>query len=100
MTRLLIAAALLAFAASEAMAGYAPLKYSRSRDEIAAACGALGAEGQGFGLDETTGGYGCTNTENGNAVICEEDGRCTDYSGDPRRKRIEELLGGRALRPA
>ena len=37
MTRLLIAAALLAFAASEAMAGYAPLKYSRSRDEIAAA---------------------------------------------------------------
>jgi len=99
MTRLLIASLLLALGVSEAAASYAPLKYTRSRGEIAAACEALGTRGQGFGLANGTGDYGCTNVETGNTVLCTGDGRCTDYSGDPRRRRVEELLHGRALMP-
>jgi len=97
MTRILVSALLLALTVSEAAASYAPLKYTRSRSEIASTCQNLGGKGRGFGLNATSGRYGCANVETGNTVRCEDDGRCTDYSGDPRRRRIEELLRGKLL---
>ncbi|MBI2717809.1 MAG: hypothetical protein HY245_05940 [Rhizobiales bacterium] len=95
MSRVLITALILSIACTgSALASYAPIKYSRSRIEIAALCNALGDRGEGYGLDRASGGYGCRNSENDNAVQCDASGRCTDYSGDPRQKTIRKLLQG------
>ena len=75
-----------------AFASYTPIKYEKSRVELAEACALLGAKGESWGLDRQTGPYGCRNTENGNAVDCTTDGKCSDFSGDPRWKRIQILL--------
>jgi hypothetical protein len=95
MTRTLLAATAMILALTgSALASYAPIKYTKSRAGIAAACNRLGSTGQGHGLDAMTGGYGCRNLANGNAVQCGADGFCADYSGDPRWKRIQILLKG------
>ncbi|MBC8036757.1 MAG: hypothetical protein H7X89_06035 [Rhizobiales bacterium] len=88
------AAVILAALAGQAFASYPPIKYGKSRAELAQSCATLGAKGQSWGLDRQTGAYGCRNTENGNAVHCTADGKCADYSGDPRWKRIQILLKG------
>ena len=95
MIRYLLGAALLAtFCAGTALASYPPIKYAKSRIELARTCALLGSQGEGWGLDQTSGAYGCRNIENGNAVHCTAEGRCSDYSGDPRWKRIQHLLKG------
>jgi hypothetical protein len=91
--RPLLAALLLALLFHEtATADLAPHPTPRSRDEVAAACAPLGGRGEYWGLDRDTGAYGCRNLDNGNAIDCSEKGLCTDYVGDPRWKRIHDLL--------
>lgn len=83
--------------ATPAFASFAPIKYSISRDELAARCALLGDRSESWGLDSAVGDYGCRNTDNGNTVKCTAQGRCTDYGGDPRWKRIKAILeGGKA----
>jgi hypothetical protein len=98
MTKSLIAATAIMFVLSgAAFASYPPIEYAKSRADLAHSCALLGAKGEGWGLNRQTGAYGCRNTENGNAVQCTADGKCRDYSGDPRWKRIQILLkGGKA----
>ena len=72
--------------------------YGGKGSNQAVACARLGAQGEGWGLDAAAGAYGCRNTETGNTVICEANGLCTDYSGDPRWKRIQEILKGSPAR--
>ena len=91
---LIVAALALTTLASAAFASYPPINYAKSRTGIARSCALLGSKGEGWGLDRQTGAYGCRNTENGNAVSCTADGKCKDYSGDPRWKRIQDLLKG------
>ncbi len=91
---LLAATAILIAFSGAAFASYPPIKYAKSRAELAQSCALLGGRGEGWGLDQQTGAYGCRNTGNGNAVHCSADGRCSDYSGDPRWKRIQRLLKG------
>ena len=95
MTRYLFTAAIIISAmAGPAFASYPPINYTKSRAELAQSCALLGGRGESWGLDRQTGAYGCRNTENGNAVSCAADGKCMDYSGDPRWKRIQILLKG------
>ncbi|MFT3988473.1 hypothetical protein [Aestuariivirga sp.] len=77
-----------------AFASYAPISYNKSREALAAACDHLGDKGEGYGLQSKTGAYGCRDTVNGNAVQCDANGKCHDYSGDPRWKHIQILLKG------
>lgn len=91
---IVIAAMLLTALSGAAFASYPPIKYHKSRAELARSCASLGSRGEGWGLDKQTGAYGCRNTENGNAVSCTSDGKCNDYSGDPRWRRIQDLLKG------
>lgn len=86
----------LSLTAIAAEASYPPIKYTRTRADLAAACTALGPRGQGYGFDQQTGPYGCRDIESGNAVTCKGDGSCTDYSGDPRWKKIHDWLNGNA----
>lgn len=95
MTKTFFTAAVIITALSgTAFASYPPIKYAKSRVELAQSCALLGAKGEGWGLNQQIGSYGCRNTENGNAVHCTADGKCSDYSGDPRWKRIQILLKG------
>ncbi len=95
MSKSLFATALvLTNLSSAAFASYPPIKYTKSRAEIAQSCALLGDKGEGWGLNRQTGAYGCRNTVNGNAVSCNADGKCRDYSGDPRWRRIQDLLKG------
>lgn len=87
--RLPLAFALLTVLTLPAFAGYPPIKYKASRAEIAAKCDALGAQGQGKGLDARSGAYSCQNLATGNLVECTAEGLCTSYSGDPRVKRLK-----------
>ena len=91
---IVIAAVILTALSSAAFASYPPIKYHKSRAELARSCASLGSRGEGWGLDKQTGAYGCRNIENGNAVSCTAEGECSDYSGDPRWKRIQILLKG------
>ncbi len=91
---LLAATALIAALSSTAFASYAPIKYPKGRAELAVACEKLGSAGKGYGLDSTSGAYGCRNTETGGAIQCTPDGQCTDYSADFRWKKIQEILSG------
>ena len=94
-TKLILAAAIAISAFSgSAFASFAPIKYEKSRETVAQACAMLGSRGESYGLERQAGEYGCRNTENGNAVRCTADGKCTDYSGDPRWKNIQILLKG------
>jgi hypothetical protein len=92
-TVLLSAFAILA-CSLPALADYAPKTHPASREEISASCASLGAVGRSWGLDAQTGGFGCQNTTNGNAVSCTADGQCTDHAGDPRWSRIQLLIKG------
>lgn len=94
MLRTLLAAALFAALNTTSFASYAPIKYAKSRAELATACERLGSTGRSYGLESTSGAYGCQNTETGAAIQCTADGQCTDYSGDFRWKRIQEILHG------
>lgn len=95
MTRIPLAATAMIVALSgTAFASYAPIKYGKSRVDLAQSCARLGGHGESWGLDKQAGAYGCRNTENGNAVECTADGKCSDYSGDPRWKNIQILLKG------
>jgi hypothetical protein len=100
MTRTILAALLLLALAPSAWASAPPIEYMMSRAHLASACAALDPRGEGWGLDAAAGPYGCRNTENGNTVSCTENGLCTDYSGDARRKRIREILKGEPARNA
>ncbi|HUR43770.1 MAG TPA: hypothetical protein VMZ01_06700 [Aestuariivirga sp.] len=95
MTKLLLAvSAIVVTLSGVAFASYPPIKYSKSRAQLAQSCALLGSKGESWGLDRQMGAYGCRNTENGNAVSCTAEGSCRDYSGDPRWKRIQILLKG------
>jgi len=91
---LVVAAFILTIVVGSASASYPPIKYAKDRAAIARSCALLGSKGEGWGLDRQTGAYGCRNIENGNAVSCTADGKCRDYSGDPRWKHIQDLLKG------
>lgn len=94
---LLAAALILTGLSAPAFASFAPIKYAISRGDLAARCELLGSKGEGWGFEASTGDYGCRNTDNGNTVKCTTDGRCTDYAGDPRWKKVKAILeGGRA----
>jgi hypothetical protein len=94
MTKSLFVAAIIFALSGAAFASYPPIKYTKSRAGLAQSCALLGSKGESWGLDRQTGAYGCRNIENGNAVSCTADGKCSDYSGDPRWKRIQILLKG------
>ncbi len=94
MFRTLLAAAIVAALSATAFASYAPIKYAKSRAELASICEKLGPAGKGYGLESSSGAYGCQNTETGAAVQCTADGQCTDYSADFRWKKIQEILHG------
>jgi hypothetical protein len=74
------------------ISNYAPDKRIVGRDEAKSICLAMGDTGKGFNLDGTSGAYGCQNQINGNAITCTGDGQCTDHVGDPRWRRIKELI--------
>ena len=76
----------LAVFASAAQAGIAPKRMHVSRDKVAEACGELGVNGRGMGLDMASGKYGCENLANGGTLLCEETGECKYYFYDPRSK--------------
>ena len=98
---LMIAAIIVAALSGTALASYPPINYAKSRVDLARSCALLGSRGEGWGLDRQSGAYGCRNTENGNAVHCTAAGKCSDYSGDPRWKRVRILLdGGKVLKRA
>ncbi|MGH6908192.1 MAG: hypothetical protein ACREDX_10090 [Aestuariivirga sp.] len=88
------AAIIITILAVTAFAGSPPIKYGKSRVELAQSCALLGGRGESWGLDRQTGAYGCRDTGNGHAVYCTANGKCSDYSGDPRWKRIQILLKG------
>jgi hypothetical protein len=96
-----LAAGLMALVSMPAFASYPPIKYSATRADIASRCEALGAQGQGWGLEGDFGAYGCRNTANGNTVKCSTDGHCTDYSGDARWSTVKRLFenNGISLQP-
>jgi hypothetical protein len=72
--------------ATAAQASFPPKKWNISREKVAETCDALGADGRGFGLDTTSGKYGCENLASGSTLICEESGECKYYFYDPRAK--------------
>jgi hypothetical protein len=74
------------------ISNYAPDKRVIGRGELTSICLSMGDTGKGFNLGGTTGDYGCQNQDNGAAVTCSGDGQCTDHVGDPRWRRIKELI--------
>lgn len=84
--------------AGPAVAGISPGRHMVGRAELAQSCAALGSAGKGWGLTAATGPYGCQNLGNGNAVTCDQAGQCRDYFGDPRWRRIHDLIGGAPAR--
>lgn len=94
MKSVLFGLALSVILSGTAFASYAPISYEKSREALAAACDQLGDRGESYGLQSQSGAYGCRNIENGNAVQCDANGKCRDYSGDPRWKHIQILLKG------
>ena len=76
------------------ISNYAPDKRIVGRDEAKTICHSMGDVGKGFNLDGPSGAYGCQNQINGNAITCAGDGQCTDHVGDPRWRRIKELIDG------
>ncbi len=93
-TAILAGALILTGLAAPALASFAPIKYSISREDLAARCELLGDKGESWGLEASAGDYGCRNSDNGNTVKCTANGRCTDYGGDPRWKKIQAILKG------
>jgi hypothetical protein len=87
-----LAAGFLAITAGVAAADYAPPVRILTRDAVAAACVELGAAGKSWGLEAEQGGYGCQNTTTGQAVMCQADGSCKDYVGDPRWRRVRDVV--------
>jgi hypothetical protein len=68
MTKVFLTAAIIfTVLAGTALASYPPIRYGKSRVELAQSCALLGNKGESWGLDRHTGAYGCRNTENGNA---------------------------------
>ena len=96
MTRIFVLSALvllsLPAAAQADISTYALDKRIVGRDEAKTICLSMGDVGRGFNLDGTSGAYGCQNQVNGNAITCVGDGQCTDHVGDPRWRRIKELI--------
>lgn len=90
----LIAATLLGFTTLPALASFAPIKYTATREEISQRCETLGKKGQGWGLGGDFGVYGCRNLANGNTVKCNANGQCTDYAGDFRWKNMRKYFDG------
>lgn len=86
--------AALSVSAFADISNYAPDKRIAGRDEAKTICLAMGDVGRGFNLDGTSGPYGCQNQNNGNAITCNGDGQCTDHVGDPRWRRIKDLIDG------
>lgn len=86
-----LAGVFISFTAVAALADYAPHVRVVTRDDVAASCTALGASGKSWGL--TGGGaYGCQSTATGQAISCTADGACKDYVGDPRWRKVRDVV--------
>lgn len=93
MSRMLVlSAALVPLLATSALADRVPPSRVLTRDAVAASCATLGAAARSWGLEQGSGAFGCQNMTTGQAITCKPDGTCTDYVGDPRWRRIRDVL--------
>ncbi len=91
--RFALATALLAVLSVPALAGSPPVKGDIKRGAPVLSCLELGSKGEMI-----AGGQGCRNTETGAATVCTGD-QCTDYSADPRYRKIKNFLETHKAKP-
>jgi hypothetical protein len=77
----LLAVALFAASILSAEASFPPVKFTSTRERIAAVCEMLRPHVSLTAWHYERGQYGCVDTDTGNVIICESDGRCTLYYG-------------------
>ena len=86
-----LSAVLVTALAVPALAGSPPTPSKTGPDMLAAACGALGEDGERISRGNLT---GCVNTTTGAALTCEAGGRCMEYFADPRYAKVKAILDG------
>ncbi len=87
----MLAGVFVSLTAVAAFADYAPHVRVVTRDAVAASCAELGDAAKGWGLTGD-GAYGCQSTVTGQAISCTADGACKDYVGDPRWRKVRDVV--------